>query len=205
MGAKTGYVTPLYIDSTQAQASATGVTVTAPTGIAANDFLFATAYSTSSGLTWSPPSGWLLVDSINTTHSIALFKKIATGSEPGSYTFGTGSSSPKWATVFDYRGASTVSTNNLAGVSVGSADPQVAASMSVTINRILLAVMGVNSGSTTLTSGPAGMTSREQQFSSPSPRGAVFDLVNAATGASGTKSFDISSSTAGAAFLVELQ
>lgn len=77
--------------------------------------------------------------------------------------------------------------------------------MSVLKSRILLAVLDVQSNTTTLTSGPSGMTSREQQFSSNNPRGAVYDLVVPSTGASGAKSFDISAATFGGAFLIEIQ
>lgn len=199
------YVPPTYIDSTQTQVAGTDVTVTKPTGTGLNDFLFAMCYTVASGRTWTPPSGWTLVASVNATHSIALFKKQATGSEPADYTFAlSGVATTKWATVFNYRGATTVSANNLSGATIASADPQVAASMSVVKDRILLAVMGLFSGSATLTSGPSGMTSREQQFSA-SPMGAVFDLVNPSTGASGTKSFDINTAATGTAFLVEIQ
>lgn len=210
IGAKTGYTTPVHIDSQQAQSSGgTSRPVNVPTGIGAGDFVYALVWSGNASDVWSPPVSpgtWTLVASTTgTSTSVALYKKIATASEGSTYTF-TGTQNTNYRIfVAAYRGASTISVNNLASMTIGSADPQVASSISATINRILVAVVMINNSSVTLTSGPSGMTSRLNGFTSTAPRGAAYDLVNPSTGASGTKSFDISSALFGGAFLFEIQ
>lgn len=196
---------PAYVGSTQAWAASLsgGISVPAPS-VAAGDLLIAVAWRIASGGMWSS-TGWTKEAEVTGTHGVAIFKKTATGSEPSSYTFthNTGTSSG-FVFIIAYRGASTIAGNNLAGMSLNTVDPQVAASMSVTQGNALLAICGLNNNTVTLTSGPAGMTSRQQQFSNNSPRGALYDLINPSTGASGTKTFDISAPFFGGAFLVEV-
>jgi len=72
-------------------ASDVSVTVTKPTGVVAGEMLL-TLISNSGSVTIPPlPSGWTDVASMNvSSHSSRLCYKIATSSEPGSYTFDSG-------------------------------------------------------------------------------------------------------------------
>lgn len=199
---------PIYIDSTLRWSSgSTSRAVTAPTGIVAGDLLFAVCWSIGASDTWSAPSGFspAIATLSGSNASVALFSKIAGGSEPGSYTFTGSSSSGHYIMLFCYRNASAVSANNLATATIDTSDPKVASSMSVVAGRVLLAVCGLFNNGVTLTSPPSGMVLREQQFSNDAPRGAAYEEAVSATGASGTRLFDISIGISGAAFLVEIQ
>ncbi len=203
MMAKRSATGPTYIDSGQVWAAGqTAFVVPTPT-LSVGDFMVAVCITLTAGRTWSA-TGWTGVSSVNATHSIAILKKTATGSD--SFTFNV-SGAALTALVFVYvcRGATTVSADNLSSAAIASADPQVASSLSVTAGRMLLALLEINSNTTTLTSGPSGMNSRQQQFTNNTPRGAMYDLPIVATGASGTKSFDLSAATFGTAFLIEIQ
>lgn len=208
MGIGENYISPTYVDSTaNFVTSATSNSVSAPAGLASGDLEVAFCYSGESTRTWTAPGGWTLVSSRSVANaSLAVFKKVAGGSEPGSYSFSlSGVAGNNWCSIFAYRGATDVIQEGLTGATIANADPQVAASLNVSQGRILLAALFANSNSVTLTTGPSGMTSREQQFSSSFPRGAIYELVNPSTAASGTKSFDLSASFTGTAFLLEIQ
>lgn len=203
IGIDDGFNGPVYIDSSMVYAgSATAFVVPAPT-TSIGDFMVAVCITTAASRTWTA-TGWTSVASVTATHSINILKKVVAGSD--SFTFNlSGAATVGVVFVYVCRSATTVSANNLSGATFATVDPQVAASMSVTAGRMLLAVLDINSNTATLTSGPSGMNSRQQQFTNNTPRGALYDLPIAATGASGTKSFDISTATAGTAFLIEIQ
>lgn len=194
---------PSYVDSSMTwSASTSASTPTTPT-LSVGDFMVAVCISTATGRTWSA-TGWTSVTQVSASHSVAIFKRTATGSD--SFTFNiSGGLANGLVFVYVCRGATTVSADNLAAATFASADPQVASSMSVTAGRMLLALLDINSNANTLTSGPSGMNSRQQQFTNNTPRGAMYDAPIVATGASGTKSFDISAATFGTAFLIEIQ
>jgi MSHA biogenesis protein MshQ len=72
-------------------ASAGTLTITKPSGTALNDVLIASVAVTPSSITITPPSGWTLVRRTNnagpTSNSLAVYYKVATGSEGASYAF----------------------------------------------------------------------------------------------------------------------
>lgn len=199
---------PTYLDSTLLYGgSGTSRVATAPTGIVAGTHLSAICWSVNSVDTWTAPAGWssAIATLTGTGTSVALFEKIAGGSEPGTYTFTGAANVAHFVMLFAYNNATAISANNLATATIDGADPKVASSMSVVASRMLIAVVGLNNNTVTLVSGPSGMTSREQQFSNNAPRGAAYELLVPSTGASGSKSFDISGAVQGAAFLFEIQ
>ncbi len=207
LGTKTAVLPPAYVDSTLKWASSgTSRVINAPVGMASGDFLFAACWSVNASDVWTGPAGFspAIATLTGSNASVALFSKVATGSEPGTYTFTGSNSADHFIFLFAYRNATSATANNLAGASIGTVDPQVAASMSVSAGRVLLAICGLWNNGVTLTTGPSGMTSREQQFSTALPRGAAFEETVLASGASGTRSFDISGPVSGAAFLVEI-
>lgn len=65
-------------------------TVNAPTGIVSGDMLIACVYTEVASGTWTPPSGWTLLDAQVDTGSTAwlhTYYKVATASEPSTYTW----------------------------------------------------------------------------------------------------------------------
>lgn len=63
-----------------------GVTVPAPAYVE-NDILIAILMADTGSPTWTPPSGWTEVGKATNTSHLALFRKVATASEPATYTF----------------------------------------------------------------------------------------------------------------------
>jgi hypothetical protein len=196
---------PVFVASTQIRVSTvtSGATVTCPAGVIAGDFLVAIAIRPASGGAWAA-SGWTKATEVSASHNVAILRRVAGPSEPSAYTFTNSTGTTATILILAYRGVSSVTADNLAAATFAAADPQVAASMTIVSNRILLAVLELNNATVTLISGPSGMTSRAEQFTDGTPRAAVFDAVNAGNGASGVKSFDISASIFGTAFLIEL-
>jgi RHS repeat-associated protein len=77
-----------------AATSTATLTISRPTGTAANDVMIAAIGVRPATATISAPSGWTLVrrtdNTTGQTNSLAVFSKIAGASEPGSYAFVTG-------------------------------------------------------------------------------------------------------------------
>lgn len=84
----------------------TSITVTKPTGTASGHCLIAVV-----GGSPSTPSGWTLLGSVasgtSSLNTVAVYYKIAGGSEPSSYTFSLGSASLACAVVAAYSGVDT--------------------------------------------------------------------------------------------------
>ena len=85
--------TPSFINATTGSVTSTTITITAPASIASGDFLLAVV-AVQAGATWTTPTGWTLTFPVPLTsyNRIAIFWKIAGGSEPSSYSFTASSS-----------------------------------------------------------------------------------------------------------------
>jgi hypothetical protein len=79
-----GKAVPVFVSSSVATAALTPLVITKPAGITAGDLLIASVEWAQGG-TITPPAGWSLVFAEGTEH--AVYQKIATGSEPASYSF----------------------------------------------------------------------------------------------------------------------
>lgn len=69
-------------------ASSTSIVISKPTGTVSGDVLLAIIDGNNTPVI-TPPSGWTLVDSVNTTVTavISIYSKVASGSEPSTYTW----------------------------------------------------------------------------------------------------------------------
>lgn len=86
-----GYVFRSY-NETEAAAGTTGTTslgITKPTGTALDDLLVALITCRSATAVFTPPSGWVLRERVQSSGTLAseVYTKVATGSEPASYTW----------------------------------------------------------------------------------------------------------------------
>src|SRR5882672_11583107 len=85
-------ITPAFRSAASATTTGATLTITKPSGVAANDVLIASIGLTPSSATLTPPSGWTLVRRTNnagpTSNSLAVYSKVAGGSEPASYAWG---------------------------------------------------------------------------------------------------------------------
>ena len=90
------------------------VTVAAPTAIASGNLLI--AFTTSDGAsTFSAPSGWTLyelIPAVSNSPSFTIFWKIATGSEPSTYSFVASPVEALIVSILNISGASIVSPFN---------------------------------------------------------------------------------------------
>lgn len=99
--------------------SDTGYTLQKPAGVASGDFLIAVLgidllSGGSSDTSVNAPSGWTLVGSVHSppNHQMAVLKRTAGSSEPGSWNGTLGSSrGPKASIVVAYRGATGIATS----------------------------------------------------------------------------------------------
>lgn len=109
----------------------TSVTINVPTGVQADDLLFALVGGTRS----SAPSGWTLIGSAaqgSSTGTVYLYYRIATGSEPASYTFNFDTFRySKNHSIIAYRGVNTTTP-------IGNSDVQAVADNDYGTNSIVV-------------------------------------------------------------------
>jgi hypothetical protein len=186
--------------------------VTTPIGIQAGDIIVALLSNDASGTTFTYPSGFsedFIFNSTGPSHAVAW--KLATSSEPGSYTFtGSAGTARFRAIVLVYRGANTTaplqigSTNRLTSTTTGTA-------LSINPSTVGMLIAHFHHQGTTPTgdpSTPSGMTLREWAFfATVSTNGAAaFDKYISNTSATGdisTTFLGTSSTTIGIQVLVK--
>jgi len=153
-------VIPTFVSYRAGSTSGLSITLTKPTDVQENDFLLLTisgAYV--AGLSLTVPSGFTLVGSrASGTSSIQawIYKKIATSSEPASYTITRSSDSGNFGAVISvFRTANTINTTGV--FDVYAATTAVAESITPSVGGLNLAIWMFNAGQTLVTA-PANMT-----------------------------------------------
>jgi hypothetical protein len=90
-------LTPAFRAAASATTAGATLTITKPSGVAANDVLIASIGLTPSSATLTAPSGWTLVRRTDnagpTANSLAVYYKVASASEPTSYAWTTSGAS----------------------------------------------------------------------------------------------------------------
>jgi acid phosphatase type 7 len=124
--------------SSAANPTSTSLTIPAPAGVQAGDVMVA-GISVRGQPAITPPSGWVLVrqDVNGTTQKQAVYYKVATGSEPGSYTWTFAASRAATGGILDYTGVNTANPIDASGGQVNSTS-----SRSVTAPSITTTVAG---------------------------------------------------------------
>lgn len=172
------------------------VVVNTPAGIAAGHVLIAYVYGASGALATIPtPSGWALVGTVQAGAASVggggWFTKVATGSEPSTYTF----SYTTTATIAGYPSATVTAWSSAAGVDAGPVFTALATTSTSAIapavtavadHTALLCAYGNFTGVASFTP-PSGMTTRASTFNSGNVDNVVASLDLAATGTTGTK------------------
>ena len=100
-------------------AAGTSITVNAPAGLAAGDVMYAVVGSNSAGDTIAAPTGWVADQSSNAGPTLYTFYKVATSTEPASYSFTLSASNPLYALIADYTGVNNTTPLNVASVQDG--------------------------------------------------------------------------------------
>lgn len=188
----------------------TPLVINAPAGIVAGDFLLAIITSNYNGATYTPPAGWTQLGAVQGIatpegQSAAVFWKVAGGSEPGSYTWTPDTSSQHGGAIGAWSGASAIAASTPTSNNSANPSPVTVTSPSVTTTAANQTIVLLNAldptaaGTTTWSSLPAGFTERAVQGVGFPPYGAVWiaDGVQAAQGASGTKTEVVTNGSGG--------
>ena len=167
--------------------SATSGTVNAPAAITAGNLLVMCVSQGHAGTTFTS-SGFTQLGTANPlggVMSLWVGGKIATGSEPTSYTVNFSQSGNGAGTVLQYSGATTNDGLPSSGFDNGTGTCTVPGLTPTGVGRIFLVVASTNNNPATITA-PAGFGTRANTTGGPAPAFAVFDLsqvLPAATGA----------------------
>lgn len=145
---------PRFISFAVSTTSGTGISLSipAPSGIQAGDLLVSILGTGGATVTWTDPSGWTEIANINGFTGLRILTKVATGSEPGSYTFTSSNTRAMAGHILALRNAQIDVVGSFFGASGNVVMPSVTAAGGILIG----AASSINSGQTYST--PAGMT-----------------------------------------------
>ena len=176
----------------------TSITVDAPAGLTAGDVMYAVVESLDSAVT--APSGWVLDVSAASipgglTNYLNTFYKVATASEPATYTWSQASSSIFSVSIADYEGVNNTTPLNVAGVGDGGQSTASPAFPSITTTaagcRILIGLAQNGGASVTFTT-PTGYTQEVASAYGYYAQTFIADATQSAAGATGTLTGTIS-------------
>jgi RHS repeat-associated protein len=162
-------ITPAFRSANSATTTGATLTITKPSGVAANDVLIASVAVTPSSASLTPPASWTLVRRTDnagpTSNSLAVYYKVATGSEPASYAWSVGGSSFTVGGVQAFSGVDTanpidIENGQVTASSLTHATPNVTTTLA---NAMVVASHAFASSRTW--SPPSGMT---ESFDRPS-------------------------------------
>ena len=191
------------------------LTIGKPAGTASGDLLIA-VLAFDHNVNPSAPAGWTLIGDQNNSNyvTVAVWYKIAGGSEPGSYTFTWSSSDEEEKAVgaiLRYTGAHATAPINASGFATGSsASPTAPDITTTTANTTVLRIFGAddddlpNPSSGTYPSGMTGRYALETSGGGFDTSGAGADQTQAAAGATGTAVFSLALSEQWVAFTIAI-
>lgn len=150
----------------QTPSNSSSITVSKPTDVVAGDILlwFGVCSGASTSFTYTPTSGWTEIKDQGAPPDAYIMYKIATSSEPSSYTVTASSSSTVLAaTILCLRG---LSYQNIGTLAVSTTASVTAPSITIANNNSLLIMYAGINGTNRIFSTPAGMTNILQTGSS---------------------------------------
>ena len=178
-------------------------TLNKPSGVSSGNVLIAAISHGNSSVTITPPSGWILINAYSGWSPSYVYYKIAGVSEPANYTWTFNAAETASGVITNFTGtfcnspvgvSSVTPTTGYTALSVTTALP----------NQMLVAVYS-GGGSNNNWSTPAGMTAGYSGGQGCSNSTAIFYGVQAAAGASGTKTATPLNAGTGIAYLIALQ
>jgi hypothetical protein len=200
----TGSIIRESVTTTVNTTASTTVSVTKPAGtVAGNVLVSCLALNGGSVAGTGVPAGWTPLASVTAQANPKVFGyyKVATASEPASYTWMLASSVAGGGGVARYSGASGVDGAATSASGASAASGTVPGVTTTTGNTMLVGCMGVNSSSATLTS-PAGLS---QAWEVGDRRFELADGRQTTAGGSGSKTWTFSASREWAGWLVALR
>ncbi|NCT83428.1 MAG: hypothetical protein GXC94_09815 [Comamonadaceae bacterium] len=193
---------PSYVgSSSQASSSPTNlISLARPAGLAAGDVMLAVLTQRTGSVPLdqnmiSVPSGWVLVrsqdDGINNSIGLSVYRKLATASEPASYSWQLGSSGRTAGVALAFRGVDTATPIDASASQANAASSTYTAPSvtTTTANTLLLGIYAATAGGGSVAS-PAGMAQAATVTTSAGPNGVVLAASYAAqagSGASGSR------------------
>jgi hypothetical protein len=174
--------------------------VNAPASIVAGDLLVMVGSCVVSRSITSPPSGWTQNLNEADVPSAQVFTKLASGSEPASYTWGWNSSGNNTIAILNYRNA--VGVDLVGSRTRGSNITVTGAGITTTREGVLIGVYSTDVIASVSTP-PSGMTQRALQ-NAARPSLAAYDLIPSPVGASGNKNLVWSGAATNVGWLIQI-
>jgi PKD repeat protein len=194
------------ISTTVNATATTALTIIKPAGTGVGDVLVACLTLNGGAIAaGGTPAGWLPVASVTTAANPKVFGyyKVATASEPADYRWTLASAVTSGAGIARYSGATGLDVPAAAASGASGLSGAVPSLTTVTASAMLVGCTGINSSSSSTTiASPGGMT---EAWDVGGKRHELADGIQAAAGASGTKTWMFSASRAWAGWLVALR
>ena len=196
-----------------ASGKVSSIAVSLPAGLIANDVMLASISQRggNSPIVGTAPSGWIKVLEIDdgTADGLAIYSKVATASEPASYTWVLNNSERTAAAIVAFRGVDTVGPVNASASQANAASTSyTATSVTTTVaNAMLVAFYSAIDGNGTINAS-TGMTQAFTAATGAGPNGVVIGssyATQGSAGASGTKVSASNTSLANLGALVALK
>jgi outer membrane protein assembly factor BamB len=201
--------------STDLNGQAASITITKPTGTAKGDVLIASVAVLPDTVTITAPTGWALVNRQNNAgggaNSLAVYSKVATATEPASYTWSFSANTGNEGGIMAFSGVDNTTPINVSGGSITAPKTTtfLAPSVTTTVTNTVIVTAHEYASSDRWTA-PAGMTEVFDVASLAVPSKNGISLLGsykaqAAAGATGTFSATAASNAAtGAGITVAL-
>ena len=202
-GGGTGTITRGAVSQAVNTATSTTLTIPKPANVAEGNLLVSCVALNGGTVTATGvPAGWTRLAAATSIANPKVygFYKVATASEPASYSWTT-TSTTSGGGIATYAGAAGLDTAATTAAGAAASSGTVPAVTTTTANAMLVGCMSVNSSSVTLTS-PAGMA---QVVETGARRFEVADAIQAAAGPSGAKTWTFSAAREWAGWLAALR
>jgi hypothetical protein len=188
--------------SNQNGAGATSLAVNVPSGVQAGDVMIATVDADGAG-SIAVPSGWSATGLYNAVSQFGWSQvvfRVATASEPASYSWNLVTSRKAVGTIVDYIGVDNAAPIQTNATGTGTTSPAVAPAITTTSaqQRVISGVGGANAAGAFAFTPPAGVTDRTAVYTStgtPRVGNDVADFIQVAAGLTPTRSFTIAPTT----------
>lgn len=186
--------------STQNATSGTTLVINKPTGTVEGDLMIAVMAADGPSSGWTGDTDWTELADQGATPSLRIAYKVASASEPSSYTFTASLSRRLSGCILTYRNA----VYDTIGSFTAGTDPLILPSVSPSENQSTLIAVGAKNDKDTTLGTPTGMTARVTDNDATSPSYIVCDQTVDA-GPTGTRSMTAvgSSGTAGIMLVIK--
>ncbi len=191
--------------ATAANNTTTSLIVPRPAGVVSGDVMVAVV-DVRQNPTATAPAGWSEVSMTpnGTTYRQFVYTKVATGSEPTSYTFGFNQSRRASGAIAAYSGVSTTSpVESFTAATASSAAITAPSATTVATQAMVVGAFSINNSSAIAP--PAGMTERAEIASGSAIKTEVADYVQTSPGATGAKTATAATATANIGQLIVLR